>query len=220
MANSAASRGAVIRLLASVTLFAYLIYNVTIQDTAELNKQISDEINASQNIIPTATWNNVVRKTEATFNMLVTKYKLIENLNNTLIPDPDSKVRGLSIPAEKMSSFLYTAVQNIPLMIFQTLYRWNLLVGWSFVFAPFLIALLADGMYQWKLKRYVFGKVTVQFYRVWFRAFWLIGILTTIYLVTPNMSLFNNVAQLFPPAALFILGVALNRLWANYQKLM
>jgi hypothetical protein len=40
------------------------------------------------------------------------------------------------------------------------------------------------------------------------------------YLLLPNLSLFNGVAQLFPPLALIILGIAINRLWANYQKLM
>ena len=65
-----------------------------------------------------------------------------------------------------------------------------------------------------------FGNVTVQFYRIWFRAFWIIGALTFIYLSMPNMSLFNNIAQLFPPVALLILGIALNRLWSNFQKLM
>ncbi|EYI99294.1 putative inner membrane protein, partial [Salmonella enterica subsp. enterica serovar Heidelberg str. N18440] len=44
--------------------------------------------------------------------------------------------------------------------------------------------------------------------------------LTMVYLVMPNMSLFNNIAQLFPPVALLILGIALNRLWSNFQKLM
>lgn len=48
-------------------------------------------------------------------------------------------------------------------------------------FLPYLFAMLADGMYQWKLKRYVFGKVTVQFYRIWFRAFWVISALTMVY---------------------------------------
>lgn len=92
--------------------------------------------------------------------------------------------------------------------------------GWLIVFLPYLFAMLADGMYQWKLKRYVFGKVTVQFYRIWFRAFWVISALTMVYPVMPNMSLFNNIAQLFPPVALLILGIALNRLWSNFQKLM
>lgn len=220
MSDPTASRGYVIRLMACMLLFAYLVYNVAIQPTEELSKQISLEINASQRIIPSDRWKTVLSNTESSYNVLVEKYRLIDNLNNILIPDNTKPSRGINLTVDKASSFLYTMAKNIPLLIFQTLYRWNLLVGWLLIFLPFLVAMLADGMYQWKLKRYVFGKVTVQFYRVWFRAFWLIGFLTSIYLVTPNMSLFNNVAQLFPPAALFILGVSLNRLWANYQKLM
>lgn len=108
--------------------------------------------------------------------------------------------------------------KNIPLLLYQSIFRWNLILGWLIVFLPYLFAMLADGMYQWKLKRYVFGKVTVQFYRIWFRAFWVISALTMVYLVMPNMSLFNNIAQLFPPVALLILGIALNRLWSNFQN--
>nr|WP_251077334.1 DUF4400 domain-containing protein [Escherichia coli] len=88
--------------------------------------------------------------------------------------------------------------KNIPLLLYQSIFRWNLILGWLIVFLPYLFAMLADGMYQWKLKRYVFGKVTVQFYRIWFRAFWVISALTMVYPVMPNMSLFNNIAQLFP----------------------
>ncbi|MCS1136024.1 DUF4400 domain-containing protein, partial [Escherichia coli] len=125
-----------------------------------------------------------------------------------------------NIVGQQFTSIYYTIAKNIPLLLFQSIFRWNLMLGWLIVFLPYLFAMLADGMYQWKLKRYVFGKVTVQFYRIWFRAFWVISALTMVYLVMPNMSLFNNIAQLFPPVALLILGIALNRLWSNFQKLM
>ncbi|WP_228261634.1 DUF4400 domain-containing protein [Klebsiella pneumoniae] len=157
---------------------------------------------------------------EATLNWLVHDYKLIDYLNTILIPDTKKPARGINIVAEKFTSINYTMAKNIPLLLYQSIFRWNLILGWLIVFLPYLFAMLADGMYQWKLKRYVFGKVTVQFYRIWFRAFWVISALTMVYLVMPNMSLFNNIAQLFPPVALLILGIALNRLWSNFQKLM
>lgn len=103
---------------------------------------------------------------------------------------------------------------------FQTLYSWNLLFVLAVLFIPFIAAFAIDGMYQWKLKRFQFGKVTIQFYRIWLKAFTLIALLISAYLILPNIFIFNNVAQLFPPLACLILGIAVNRLAANFQKLM
>ncbi|NRN29012.1 DUF4400 domain-containing protein [Photorhabdus heterorhabditis] len=211
----------VLRALVFIGLIGYLLYSLFLQDSKELHQQIQQEIAASKAIIPSDRWQAVIENTENTFKVLVTKYGMIERLNSVLIPTKDAKPsRGINNIAEKAMSFNYNAARNTPLLVFQSIYRWFLMLGWFWVFLPFLAALLLDGMYQWKLKRYVFGKVTVQFYRIWFRAFWLITFLSITYLLLPNLSLFNNIAQLFPPLALLVLGISLNRLWANYQKLM
>ncbi|EBG2148385.1 DUF4400 domain-containing protein [Salmonella enterica] len=220
MAQDNATRAAIIKTFVVFGLLFYLVYNMAVQNTDELGQQVSQEINASKNLISTERWKTVISNTESSFNVLVKDYGLIEHLNQILIPDNSKPSRGINVVAEKFTSFNYTMAKNIPLLIFQSLYRWNLILGWLIIFLPYLFAMLADGMYQWKLKRYVFGNVTVQFYRVWFRAFWIISALTTVYLVMPNMALFNNFAQLFPPIALLLLGIALNRLWSNFQKLM
>ncbi|MCV5191601.1 DUF4400 domain-containing protein, partial [Escherichia coli] len=86
-------------------------------------------------------------------------YKLIDYLNTILIPDTKKPARGINIVAEKFTSINYTMAKNIPLLLYQSIFRWNLILGWLIVFLPYLFAMLADGMYQWKLKRYVFGKV-------------------------------------------------------------
>ena len=200
MAADNTSRAAVLRTMLFFGMVIYFGYSLAFQNTEELKYQITQEVNASRSIISNDRWKSVIANSEATLNWLVHDYKLIV--------------------AEKFTSINYTMAKNIPLLLYQSIFRWNLILGWLIVFLPYLFAMLADGMYQWKLKRYVFGKVTVQFYRIWFRAFWVISALTMVYLVMPNMSLFNNIAQLFPPVALLILGIALNRLWSNFQKLM
>jgi len=210
----------IVRTFIFIGLIGYMAYNLFVEKSAVLRQQIQQEITASKSIIPGDKWHAVIANTESSFSYLVNEYGLIRQINNILLPDPTKQVRGINIVAEQATSYLYTASQNIPLLIFQSIYRWYLVIGWAWVFLPYLLALFIDGMYQWKLKRYVFGKVTVQFYRIWFKAFWFISMLTSCYLVLPNMSLFNNVAQLFPPLALLILGIAINRLCSNYQKLM
>lgn len=77
------------------------------------------------------------------------------------------------------------------------------------LFIPFIAAFAIDGMYKWKLKRFQFGKVTIQFYRIWLKAFTLIALLISAYLILPNIFIFNNVAQLFTPLACLILGIAI-----------
>lgn len=220
MAADNTSRSAVLRTMLFFGMVIYFGYSLAFQNTEELKYQITQEVNASRYIISNDRWKSVIANSEATLNWLVHDYKLIDYLNTILIPDTKKPARGINIVAEKFTSINYTMAKNIPLLLYQSIFRWNLILGWLIVFLPYLFAMLADGMYQWKLKRYVFGKVTVQFYRIWFRAFWVISALTMVYLVMPNMSLFNNIAQLFPPVALLILGIALNRLWSNFQKLM
>ncbi|WP_159188121.1 DUF4400 domain-containing protein, partial [Escherichia coli] len=102
-------------------------------------------------------WKSVIANSEATLNWLVHDYKLIDYLNTILIPDTKKPARGINIVAEKFTSINYTMAKNIPLLLYQSIFRWNLILGWLIVFLPYLFAMLADGMYQWKLKRYVFG---------------------------------------------------------------
>ncbi|MFW8253326.1 hypothetical protein ACOIDS_28750, partial [Klebsiella pneumoniae] len=40
------------------------------------------------------------------------------------------------------------------------------------------------------------------------------------HLVIPNLNLFYGLTQYFPPLALALLAIAINRLLAHYQKLM
>lgn len=220
MAVDNSTRATFFRGLIFLGMVGYLVYSLGFQNTDELKQQITQEVNASRNLISNDRWLSVIANSEATLSTLINEYKMVDYLNTVLIPDTSKPARGLNIIAEKMTSVNYTMAKNIPLLLYQSIFRWNLILGWLIVFLPYLFAMVADGMYQWKLKRYVFGNVTVQFYRIWFRAFWIIGALTFVYLSMPNMSLFNNIAQLFPPVALLILGIALNRLWSNFQKLM
>lgn len=220
MASDNSTRSQVFKTILFFGLIIYMGFNIFVLSTSELSQQVRQEINASKNLIPSDRWKSVIENTESSFGILVNDYGMINHLDQILIPDNSRPARGLNVVMNKFTSFNYTAAQNIPLLIFQAIYRWHLLLGWAIIFLPYLIAMFADGLYQWKLKRYVFGNVTVQFYRVWFRAFWIISTLTTIYLAMPNMALFNNIAQLFPPLALLILGIALNRLCSNFQKLM
>jgi len=220
MAVDNSTRATFFRGLIFLGMVGYLVYSLGFQNTDELKQQITQEVNASRNLISNDRWLSVIANSEATLSTLINEYKMVDYLNTVLIPDTSKPARGLNIIAEKMTSVNYTMAKNIPLLLYQSIFRWNLILGWLIVFLPYLFSMVADGMYQWKLKRYVFGNVTVQFYRIWFRAFWIIGALTFVYLSMPNMSLFNNIAQLFPPVALLILGIALNRLWSNFQKLM
>ncbi|HBB1091045.1 TPA: DUF4400 domain-containing protein, partial [Escherichia coli] len=187
MAADNTSRAAVLRTMLFFGMVIYFGYSLAFQNTEELKYQITQEVNASRSIISNDRWKSVIANSEATLNWLVHDYKLIDYLNTILIPDTKKPARGINIVAEKFTSINYTMAKNIPLLLYQSIFRWNLILGWLIVFLPYLFAMLADGMYQWKLKRYVFGKVTVQFYRIWFRAFWVISALTMVYLVMPNM---------------------------------
>lgn len=214
-----ATRLTIIKSFVGIALLLYFAYSLFVQDSRELALQIQLEINLSSSLMPSDKWKMVTSNTESHFSHVMNDLNLRTYLNTVLIPENHSE-SGINLVMNKFSSFNYTASRNIPLIIFQTLYRWNLLFVWGVLFIPFIAAFAIDGMYQWKLKRFQFGKVTIQFYRIWLKAFTLITVLISAYLILPNIFIFNNVAQLFPPLACLILGVAFNRLAANFQKLM
>lgn len=196
MAADNSARAIFIRGLLLLGMMLYLIYSLGFQNTDELKQQITQEVNASRSLISNDRWLSVIANSEATLSTLINDYKLIDYLNTILIPDTSTPWNELRCRKDDISK-LHCGKKSTPADL-SVHFRWNLILGWLILFSPYLIAMLADGMYQWKLKRYVFGNVTVQFYRIWFRAFWIIGALTFIYLSMPNMSLFNNIAQLFP----------------------
>lgn len=68
----------------------------------------------------------------------------------------------MNLAANKFMSPSYTAARNIPLMVYQAIYRWYLLAGWFYI-PPLMIALALDGYYQWKMKRFVLAMLQFSF---------------------------------------------------------
>lgn len=220
--DMSAQRMTMIRFGLGLGLLIYFLFNVYLEDTNKLYKDITAEVNASKLLMDVERWQEVTRNAEKTFNYLFVELNITAYLNKTLLPEDDKTkpARGMNLAANKFMSPSYTAARNIPLMVYQAIYRWYLLAGWFFTFLPLMIALALDGYYQWKMKRFVFGDVTIQLYRLWFRSLSIIGVLIIAYLVIPNLNLFYGLTQYFPPLALALLAIAINRLLAHYQKLM
>ncbi len=107
----------------------YFGYSPAFQNTEELKYQITQEVNASRSIISNDRWKSVIANSEATLNWLVHDYKLIDYLNTILIPDTKKPARGINIVAEKFTSINYTMAKNIPLLLYQSIFRWNLILG-------------------------------------------------------------------------------------------
>ncbi|SQC05922.1 TraJ [Klebsiella pneumoniae] len=178
-------------------------------------------MNASKLLMDVERWQEVTRNTEKTFNYLFVELNITAYLNKTLLPEDDKTkpARGMNLAANKFMSRAIPLPKHpvngvsgdLPLVF----------AGWLvFYIPPLMIALALDGYYQWKMKRFVFGDVTIQLYRLWFRSLSIIGVLIIAYLVIPNLNLFYGLTQYFPPLALALLAIAINRLLAHYQKLM
>ncbi|MGK5690472.1 DUF4400 domain-containing protein [Klebsiella pneumoniae] len=220
--DMSAQRMTMIRFGLGLGLLIYFLFNVYLEDTNKLYKDISAEVKSSKLLMGEERWQDVTRRTEKTFNYFFVELNFTGYLNKWLLPEDDKTkpARGMNLAANKFMSPNYNAARNVPLMAYQAIYRWYLLVGWFFTFLPLMIALALDGYYQWKMKRFVFGDVTIQLYRLWFRSLSIISVLIVAYLVIPNLNLFNGLTQYFPPLALALLAIAINRLLAHYQKLM
>lgn len=107
----------------------YFGYSTAFRILRSSNIQITQEVNASRSIISNDRWKSVIANSEATLNWLVHDYKLIDYLNTILIPDTKKPARGINIVAEKFTSINYTMAKNIPLLLYQSIFRWNLIWG-------------------------------------------------------------------------------------------
>lgn len=123
----------------------------------------------------------------------------------------------MNLAANKFMSPSYTAARNIPLMVYQAIYRWYLLAGWFYI-PPSDDSSGTGWLLPVENEEICFGDVTIQLYRLWFRSLSIIGVLIIAYLVIPNMNLFYGLTQYFPPLATALLAIAINRLLAHYQN--
>ena len=128
MAADNTSRAAVLRTML-FGMVIYFGYSPAFQNTEELKYQITQEVNASRSIISNDRWKSVIANSEATLNWLVHDYKLIDYLNTILIPDTKNQPEVLTLLLKKFTSINYTMAKNIPLLLYQSIFRWNLIPG-------------------------------------------------------------------------------------------
>ncbi|MFM2837767.1 hypothetical protein AB8S79_22960 [Klebsiella pneumoniae] len=136
--DMSAQRMTMIRFGLGLGLLIYFLFNVYLEDTNKLYKDITAEVNASKLLMDVERWQEVTRNTEKTFNYLFVELNITAYLNKTLLPEDDKTkpARGMNLAANKFMSPSYTAARNIPLMVYQAIYRWYLLAGWFFTFLP------------------------------------------------------------------------------------
>ena len=90
--DMSAQRMTMIRFGLGLGLLIYFLFNVYLEDTNKLYKDITAEVNASKLLMDVDRWQEVTRNTEKTFNYLFVELNITAYLNKTLLPEDRKSV--------------------------------------------------------------------------------------------------------------------------------
>lgn len=83
--DMAAQRMTMLRFGLGLGLLIYFLFNVYLEDTNTLYKDIRAEVNASKSLMDVNRWQKVTQNTEKTFNYLFVELNLTSYINKVLL---------------------------------------------------------------------------------------------------------------------------------------
>lgn len=136
-----------------------IVLQLLLLDPQGLNQMVHNEVKASYEALGKNKWVALTGKTSEQFDFIIVdsgfkEYYLDAVTRETNDTFPLAKVVG------KLMPFVHRFANNIQVITYQLLHRANLLVAWAYVLIPFIIAQLAAGVYQWRIRAYTFGNKT------------------------------------------------------------
>lgn len=128
-------------------------------DPQGFNKMVSNEVKASYEALGKSKWVSLTGKTSEQFEFVIVDSGFKEYFLDAVTRDTNDTF-PLAKLVGKLMPFVHRFVNNIQVITYQLLHRANLLVAWAYVLIPFIVAQLAAGIYQWRIRTYTFGNKT------------------------------------------------------------
>lgn len=195
-------RGGWVWFFLHVVVFFVLVFIV---DSAWLQAQTMDEARGFGVIVGDLAAVEVFDRSVVWYDTLITSNDYEARLRNFIFP-PDGG-SGSERAMRNMTGTIWTHVdiwlENFWVLVFQALYRVNVLGYWLLFTFPLVIAMFVDGLNVRAIKRHEFGWSSVNIFRMGAYMFSMAPSFLTLYLMLPIVPVF---AHLVP--VLFVLGVA------------
>lgn len=150
--------GANLSLTAFLLVMASLVQLLFINANS-FNETVQNEVKESYKALGKDKWVTLTSTTLEQYNMLLVDSgfkphyldKVTRQTNDTF---------PLAKTLKKLTPIVNRFVNNLQTLTYQLLHRINLIGAWAYILVPFIVAQLAAGVYNWRIRAYTFGNKT------------------------------------------------------------
>lgn len=147
-----------IGLTAFLLLMAALLQLLLI-NAESFNETVQNEVKESYKALGKDKWITLTDSTLKQYNMLLVDSGFKPHYLDKVTRDTNDTfplARGLN----KVKPIINRFVNNLQTLTYQLLHRLNLIGAWAYILIPFVVAQVAGGVYQWRIRAYTFGNKT------------------------------------------------------------
>ncbi|MCE2597297.1 DUF4400 domain-containing protein [Motilimonas cestriensis] len=193
--------------------FGSVIFNVFVRSNESFKAGIRTEMRESYPVLGGPAWNETKSRSDRWYKFLMVNTGAEQYLDYTLAEKDKWYERS---DFSKFQKLTIKIVDNIKYTVFQTTYRTSIFVYWLHLCLPFFFALLVDGYYERKIRKYRVGGITTKRSRLILHSvIFMFSMMFTYFVVPLEMT---NIFQVIPPLVIIFVAIALRQVIAEYQK--
>lgn len=205
-------------LLRIVAFFVILVVPF-LTTKAEYQMGVQRELYQTLDLLPAPARPPVLTITHDVYQFAMFKTKFYGFLKSSLMPDPNKKVDKFE---ETWSKFLIVSqriVDNLPLLIYQVLFRIIASLSWIAILFPLSVACVYAGIQYWRLAGHTGINVKIERYKVFRRIVGLSGWLYLAYLIIPAFG-FLPLSHLIAPVIVIFVSLMINQMIKSYHTMI
>ncbi|MCE2571770.1 DUF4400 domain-containing protein [Motilimonas eburnea] len=193
--------------------FGSVIFNVFVRSNEDFRAGVQTEMRDAHPVLGDQSWKDVKSRSDIWYKFTMRQSGAEQYLDYTLA---EKNKMYESDNFSKFQQFTIKIVNNIKFTVYQTIYRLSVFTYWLHLAIPFVLAVLADGYYERKIRKYSLGGITTKKSRIILKSVMLLFLSIFSYFVVPlEMS---SIFQLVPPIVIIFMAILLRQVIAEYQK--
>lgn len=208
------SSGANLSLTAFLLVMASLVQLLFINANS-FNETVQNEVKESYKALGKDKWVTLTSATLEQYNMLLVDSgfkphyldKVTRQTNDTF---------PLAKTLKKLTPIVNRFVNNLQTLTYQLLHRINLIAAWAYVLVPFIVAQLAAGVYNWRIRAYTFGNKTKARILILRKVLRMVLIALTVYFFLPCFT--PAFSAYIPVLVLVVTSLVIKRYIETVQK--
>lgn len=206
------------RLIYTILLmaFIYAFVMLFIYESDTYRVTIEKEVLSSLSTLEPDAQKELLNTTRARQYQWVHASGLYETLHDLFMPKRDVKYIEDMSKGILSKKYLVKFLKNFQYLSYQIIHRLTLLEFWAYTIFAFMVCLMVQGYYKWKIKQYRLGGQSVNATRIWTKIIWLTFLGLLGYLIIPNV--FGAYSFQAPAILLIIASLAASKVAESYNK--